>query len=193
MRWFGMYMNECIDSTIGHIHVCVTVLLASDDPRTSWSFQIPLPQSPLWLIFLVRLGGYIVNSLDYYSYRFIGKLTAFLQLQESILRNPPVDYSTSAERRSRPPWKTKSVVPSTRLKLYVLHFENIHFFLWFDDTCQGKVYRLLLSQIASDGCPIIPFCSVEHGLQDHTLLPVATPAPRQTYLPSSHPPPSLFS
>jgi hypothetical protein len=34
-------------------------------------------QSPLYLVFLVRLGGYIVNSLDCYSYRFIGKLTVF--------------------------------------------------------------------------------------------------------------------
>ncbi len=32
-------MNECIDSTMGRIHVCFAVLLASDDPRTSWSFQ----------------------------------------------------------------------------------------------------------------------------------------------------------
>ena len=31
------------------------------------------------------------NSLDYYSYRLIGKLTAFLQLQEFILRNIPVE------------------------------------------------------------------------------------------------------
>jgi hypothetical protein len=30
-----MFMNECIDSTIGHIHVYLSVLLASDDPRTS--------------------------------------------------------------------------------------------------------------------------------------------------------------
>jgi hypothetical protein len=34
-------------------------------------------QSPLYLLFLVRVGGYIVNSLDCYSYRFIGKLTVF--------------------------------------------------------------------------------------------------------------------
>ena len=34
-------------------------------------------QSPLCLLFLVRLGGYIVNSLDCYSYRLIGKLTDF--------------------------------------------------------------------------------------------------------------------
>ncbi len=30
---------ECIDSTMGHIHVCFVVLLVSDDPRTSWSFH----------------------------------------------------------------------------------------------------------------------------------------------------------
>jgi hypothetical protein len=61
-------------------------------------------QSPLCLLFLVCLGGYIVNSLDCYSYRLIGKLTAFLQLQEFSLRNKAVDYSTSAARRARSPW-----------------------------------------------------------------------------------------
>ena len=48
----------------------------------------------------IPLGGYIVNSLDCYSYRIIGKLTVFLQLQEFSLRNQPVDYSTSVARRS---------------------------------------------------------------------------------------------
>ena len=36
----------------------------------------------LCLLLLVRLGGYIVNLSDFYSYRLIGKLTAFLHLQE---------------------------------------------------------------------------------------------------------------
>ena len=31
----------------------------------------------LCLLLLVRLGGYIVNLSDFYSYRIIGKLTAF--------------------------------------------------------------------------------------------------------------------
>ncbi len=35
----GMFMNECIDSTMGGIHVCFAVLLASDNPRTSRSFN----------------------------------------------------------------------------------------------------------------------------------------------------------
>jgi hypothetical protein len=35
-----------------------------------------------YLILLVRVGGYIVNLLDFYSYRLIGKLTVFLQFQE---------------------------------------------------------------------------------------------------------------
>jgi len=43
----------------------------------------------------VRVGGYIVNLLDFYSYRLIGKLTAFLQLQEFSFRKPTVDFSTS--------------------------------------------------------------------------------------------------
>ncbi len=36
----------------------------------------------LCLVLLVRLGGYIANLSDFYSYRFIGKLTVFLELQE---------------------------------------------------------------------------------------------------------------
>jgi hypothetical protein len=52
----------------------------------------------LCLILLVRLGGYIVNLSDFYSYRLIGKLTTFLQLQEFSLRNLPVASSTSAAR-----------------------------------------------------------------------------------------------
>jgi hypothetical protein len=36
----------------------------------------------LCLRLLVRLGGYKANLSDFYSYRLIGKLTVFLQLQE---------------------------------------------------------------------------------------------------------------
>jgi hypothetical protein len=57
----------------------------------------------LCLLLLVRLGGYIVNLSDFYSYRLIGRLTAFLQLQEFSLRNlTVVDASTSAVRCSLP-------------------------------------------------------------------------------------------
>jgi hypothetical protein len=35
----------------------------------------------LCLLLIVRLGGYIVNLSDFYSYRFIGQLTSFLQLR----------------------------------------------------------------------------------------------------------------
>ena len=54
----------------------------------------------LYLLLLVRLGGSIVNLSDFYSYRLIVKLTAFLQLQEFSVRNQTVDFSTSAARRS---------------------------------------------------------------------------------------------
>ncbi len=40
-----------------------------------------------------------MNSLDYYSYRLIGKLTAFLQLQEFSLRNITVEESTLSSAR----------------------------------------------------------------------------------------------
>jgi hypothetical protein len=43
--------------------------------------------SLLYLLFLVRVGDYIVNSCDFYSYRIFGKLTPFLQLQEFRLRH----------------------------------------------------------------------------------------------------------
>ena len=52
----------------------------------------------LCLLLLVRLGGYIVNLSDFYSYRLIGKLTAFLQLQEFSLHNMIVVSSTSDAR-----------------------------------------------------------------------------------------------
>jgi hypothetical protein len=37
----------------------------------------PRQRSLLCLLLLVRLGDYIVNSCDFYSYRLIGKLTTF--------------------------------------------------------------------------------------------------------------------
>ena len=49
----------------------------------------------LCLLLLVRLGGYIVNLSDFYSYRLIGKLTAFLQLQEFSQRNQTWGHRTS--------------------------------------------------------------------------------------------------
>ncbi len=52
-----------------------------------------------WL-FLVRLGGYIVNLSDFYSYSLIGKLTVSLQIQEFSFRNMIVGSSTSAARLS---------------------------------------------------------------------------------------------
>ncbi len=50
---------------------------------------------PLYLLLLVRLRVYIVNWCALYSYRLIGKLTAFLQLQEFSLHNPTVASSTT--------------------------------------------------------------------------------------------------
>ena len=58
--------------------------------------------SPLYLMYLVRLGGYIVNLFAFYFYRLIGKLTAFLQLQEFSPRNQTWGHRTPifAARRS---------------------------------------------------------------------------------------------
>ena len=56
---------------------------------------IPLTLSPVSLLLLVRLGGYTVNLWVFYFYRIIGKLTAFLQLQDFNLRNITVVSSTT--------------------------------------------------------------------------------------------------
>ncbi len=61
---------------------------------------VPLTLSPLCLLLLVRQGVYTVNLRAFCFHKLIGKLTAFLQLQEFSLRNLPVDSSTSAARRS---------------------------------------------------------------------------------------------
>jgi hypothetical protein len=62
----------------------------------------------LCLLLLVRLGGYIVNLLDFYSYRLIGKLTVSLKLQEFTGVNqqwtfplPPLDVLFVVEGKSR--------------------------------------------------------------------------------------------
>ena len=51
-------------------------------------------------LLLVRLVDCIVSLSDFYSYRLIGKLTAFLQLQEFSQRNPTVPSGTFAARLS---------------------------------------------------------------------------------------------
>jgi hypothetical protein len=50
--------------------------------------------SPLYLMYLVRLGGYIVNLFAFYFYRIIGKLTDFLQFQEFSFQNRTVTLSS---------------------------------------------------------------------------------------------------
>ena len=60
-------------------------------------------------------GGYIVNSLDCYSYSLIGKLTVLFKFQEFIFRNMTVDSYTSTAPCSLPSYKLKSTVPSSRM------------------------------------------------------------------------------
>jgi hypothetical protein len=76
--------------------------------------------SHLCLLLQVRLGGYIVNSCDFYSYTFIGKLTVFLQVQEFRLFKPTVTSSTYDTRLSLHSSKTGLVCLSLSLHLYVL-------------------------------------------------------------------------
>jgi hypothetical protein len=61
---------------------------------------VPITLPPLCLLLLVRLGLYVAKLCAFYFCRLIGKLTAFLQLQEFRLRNPTVVSSTTAAWRS---------------------------------------------------------------------------------------------
>jgi hypothetical protein len=74
----------------------------------------------LCLLLLLRVGGYIVNLLDFYSYRFIEKLTAFLKLQEFSQRYPTVVSSTSTARISFSSSKAKLTWLFLRQQPYVL-------------------------------------------------------------------------
>jgi hypothetical protein len=71
---------------------------------------IHLILSPLWLLLLARLGGYIVNLCDFFFCNLIGKLTSFWQLQEFSLHNQTVDSSTTVTRRSSPSWNQRLVI-----------------------------------------------------------------------------------
>jgi hypothetical protein len=54
------------------------------------------------LCFPLRPGGSIVTLCTFYFYKIIGKLIAFLQLQEFILCNTTVDSFTTTARSSPP-------------------------------------------------------------------------------------------
>jgi hypothetical protein len=77
-----------------------------------------------------------VNLLDFYSYRIIGKLTTFLQLQEFSQRNPTVTSSTSTAPRSHSTSKAK-------LELSNFSFVNLVFvlgqFAGRSDNCYASV------------------------------------------------------
>jgi hypothetical protein len=89
--------------------------------RADYNNRPPSAVSFMPAILLVSQAGYIVNLLDFYSYRLIGKLTAFLQLQEfSLRKQTPVASSTSAARLSLPSSKSKLVWLSLKQQPYVL-------------------------------------------------------------------------
>ena len=55
-----------------------------------------LTLSPLCQLLVVRLTGYTLSLSSFCFYKLIGKLTAFLQLQEFSIRNPTLTNSTSS-------------------------------------------------------------------------------------------------
>jgi hypothetical protein len=72
-------------------------------------------------------GDYNMNLSDFYSYRIIGKLTSFLQLQEFSQRNQIVDSSTTTARLSLSSSKAKLVWLLLRRQRYVLRL------IWMGD------------------------------------------------------------
>jgi hypothetical protein len=72
------------------------------------------------LLLLVRQSGYIVNLSEFNSYRLIGKLAAFLQLQEfSLCRHTQVASSPSAARLSFSTYREKEACLLVRHQPYV--------------------------------------------------------------------------
>jgi hypothetical protein len=94
----------------------MSLLLTKYDHTVQTIIIVPLTLSPSCLLLLVRLGGYIVNLCAFYFYKLIGKLTAFLQLQEFSLRNVPV--ASSIPRRSPHSSNPRLATFSPRLQHY---------------------------------------------------------------------------
>ncbi len=82
---------------INYVNIAPTTILI----RPGVSVSCPL--------LIVRLAAYISNLSEFYSYRLIGKLTAFLQLQELCLHNQIVDFSTTSARLLRQTWREVDV------------------------------------------------------------------------------------
>jgi hypothetical protein len=93
---------------INYVNIVPTTILI----RPGVSVSCPL--------LLVRLDAYIPNLSEFYSYRFIGKLTAFLHLQELCLHNQIVDFSTTVARLFLLCSNLGLEISLPRIQLYVL-------------------------------------------------------------------------
>ncbi len=82
---------------------------------------VPLTLSPLCLLFLIRLGVYIVNLCVFYFVRLVEKLTVFLEIQDFRLCNLPMVSSTTDTRCSPHSSNLKSATSLPRLQHYTLH------------------------------------------------------------------------
>jgi len=75
----GYLVNETVPvPLVLDLHIAHDRVGSSTDPTLNGHLRCP--NNLDCLLLLVRLGGCTVNLSDFYSYRFIGKLTAFLQL-----------------------------------------------------------------------------------------------------------------
>jgi hypothetical protein len=90
----GVY-NECIDSTVDHIHVCFDVFLTSDDPRTSWSFNewfasvmgvcvVEVIGSPSRLI-LTRKVSVLTRVLSTLDFRVVRRTSHKMEVEQSTV------------------------------------------------------------------------------------------------------------
>ncbi len=136
------------------------LLLTNLENITPTIIITPLTLSPFCLLLLVRLGGYIVNLCDFYSYRLIGKLTVILQLQEFILRNMTVSSFTTSTRLPhvchkcgcrQHPYQDVSFTYNSKYRRLSYSFTNTH---WQHHTDPHSQTSGLLTSSLSLGVPV---------------------------------------
>jgi hypothetical protein len=97
--------RACLRRTFG------ALLVVSSEKPGAHTTPTSIPQASAAVsvpIKIVRQAAYIVNLSEFYSYRLIGKLTDFLQLQEfSLRRHTQVASSPFAVRLSSHSYRSK--------------------------------------------------------------------------------------
>ena len=104
--WFWTFVSLMIDMEVvlsinGHLHYPNDTDRSLNEPSTDKIRKYradynnnPQRLSPLWLLLLVRLGGYTVNLWAFYFYKIIGKLLYIFRSSSSVIHQWPVPLQT---------------------------------------------------------------------------------------------------